>query len=154
MGMSVFVDLIKGPKGRGEPEKITSSVDLMKNKLKLKLHSEELLRPAASQSHYLQNTSPPSLTRALCVFSGIWTTCGLPCLRTQLEDTPQLWRVIEQFRMLSVGCSSWRDELRSNCDWKDWKPQRCYHHGEGGGCCGEQWSNVCVFISCVNFLFK
>lgn len=31
--------------------------------------------------------------------------CGLPCRRTQLEDTPQPWHVIEQFRTPSVGCS-------------------------------------------------
>ena len=100
----------KGPKGRGKPEKITSSVDLMKKNRMLGLHSQELLfencSQAASQSHYLQNTSLLLLTRALCVFSGIWTTCGLPCLRTQLEDTPQLWPVTELFRTLSVGCSS------------------------------------------------
>lgn len=75
MGTSVFVDLIEGPKGRGEPEKITSSVDLMKNKRTLKLHSQELLfessSQAASQSLYLQNTSLLLLTKALCVFSGI-----------------------------------------------------------------------------------
>lgn len=47
MSTSVFVNLIKGPKGRGEPEKITSSVDLMKNKLTLKLRSQELLLKAA-----------------------------------------------------------------------------------------------------------
>lgn len=41
MGTPVFVDPIKGPKGPSEPEKITSSVDLMKNKLTLKLHSKE-----------------------------------------------------------------------------------------------------------------
>lgn len=75
MGTSVFVDLIKGPKGHGDPEKITSSVDLMKNKLTLKLHSQQLLLKAAlgtaNQSPYLQNSSLPLLTRALCVFSGI-----------------------------------------------------------------------------------
>lgn len=75
MGTSVFIDLIRGPKGCGEPEKITLSVDLMKNKLTLKLHSQELLlKPAlgtANQSHYLQNSSLLLLTRAFCVFSGI-----------------------------------------------------------------------------------
>lgn len=76
MGMSVFADLIKGPKGRGEPEKITQSVDLMKNKLTLKLHSQELLlKPAlraASQSHYLQkHLTAVTDQGSLCVFSGI-----------------------------------------------------------------------------------
>lgn len=135
----VHLSQLISSKDCAEPEKNNTSVDLIQNKLGLRLPSEELLWKGLSVCHsllYLQN-SWACHWPGLYVLAGIWTTCGPLCPRTALEDTPRLWPVTEPSRTLSVGSSCCRPgprrALHCTHDWSvritHWRDKRCSEQG-------------------------
>lgn len=159
MGTSVFVDLIKGPKGRGEPEKITSSVDLMKNKLTLKLHSQELLRAALGLpvSHIIYKIPRCCCWPRLSVCSQVSEP------RAGCHASGHSWRIHISFGLSSSrsGCSQWAvpsERLITTRNVTERTIKATLLPREAAvldSALTEFWSRcTSLFIFCVNFIFK
>lgn len=95
----------KGPKVRREPEKTTSSVDLMKNKLTLKLHSQELLlKPALGLpvSHIIYKIPH------CCYWPGLSVCSQVSEPRAGCHGSGHSWRIHLSFGMPSSSSRRFR----------------------------------------------